>query len=255
MTRIPDKARLRNSLRKLDKIRGASVAPADRAEAAQDALDFMAMSSGLKPVFLLGRGFDDPPWIRGMLQVAIDRGLYVIEGPYWEAQTAHADLPEWFVEHARAAFRDLRAHYICRAKAVAEEVEEICAGGELTVAREARLLGYPECCVTAYYERSIAYQKLWLEFLSNAAGGDEAEMRRRLAEGVPLEPASDEDRKRLEQAMEVHPAPFTSVNTCDSCRSGGDTPAMQLSARYRALATAVEPGLARELLIAAAGKP
>lgn len=254
-SRLPNKAKLRNTLRKLDGVRRAAVSEIDRGEAAQEALDFLAMLTGLKTVFLLGRGVSDPPWIRGVLQIAVDQGLYVVEGPYWDAGAADADLPGWFRDHGAAAFRELRAHYICRARARADEVEAICAAaGQPTVIQEAKLLGYPECCVAAHYRRNLAYQKLWLEMLSDQSGGDEVEMRRKLTGSVPLDPASDDLRGRLEAAMRVHPTPFTSINMCDSCRDDGGSPARRLSARYRALAGAVDPGLESEIRTAFAMK-
>lgn len=245
--RLPNKVKLRNTLRKLDGVRRGSVAEIDRGEAAQEALDFLALLVGLKPVYLLGRGVADPPWLRGVLQIAIDQRLYVVEGPYWDAGAADSDLPDWFRAHGAAAFNELRAHYICRARVTATEVEAICAAGGPTLAQEARLLGYPECCVAAHYRSSLAYQKLWFEMLSDQSGGDETEMRRKLSEGVPLDPASDDMRLRLQAAMRLHPAPFTSINMCDSCRDNGDSPARRLSAEYRNIAATIDPGLENEL--------
>jgi hypothetical protein len=255
------KPRLRNTLRKLDRVRQAAVAPIDRGEAAQEALDFLALLAGLKPVFLLGRGIDDPPWIDGVLRIAAEQGLHVVEGPYWDAGAAGAagrdadnddELPVWFRDHAAAAFAERRAHYICRARATANEICKINAAGGPTVSQEARLLGYPECCVAGHYRRGLEYQTLWLKILSAASGGDEAEMRRMLASAAPLEPGTDDMRRRLEAAMRVDPAPFTSVNMCDACRDHADSPARRLSARYRDLAAAIDPGLKNELEIARA---
>ena len=61
---------LRRAVRKLLK------APIDRGElyaktvSAQDTLEFAAMLLGIKPVFLLGRGFDDQAWISAVRQCA-----------------------------------------------------------------------------------------------------------------------------------------------------------------------------------------
>jgi hypothetical protein len=250
--RLANKSKLRNTLRKLDAVRRTAIEQVDRGEAAQEALDFLALLAGLKPVYLLGRGIADPPWIRGVLQIAIDQGLYVVEGPYWDAGRNDSDLPDWFRDHGASAFGELRAHYICRARAMADEIEAICAAGGPTLAQEARLLGYPDCCVAGHYARNLAYQRLWLEMLSEQCGGDEAEMRRKLADSTPLDPPSDDMRQRLMAAMRVDPAPFTSINMCDSCRDGPDSPARRLSAQYRDLAGAIDPGLENELKTAMA---
>ena len=74
---LQNKSRLRNTLKKLNKI------PSDRTEmteaqaGAQEALDFLAMMAGVKPVMLLGRGYNDPIWIKGVLQVAADAKLAI----------------------------------------------------------------------------------------------------------------------------------------------------------------------------------
>ncbi len=140
---LANKARLRNTLKKLAAIGVGPGDGHDHATAAQEALDFLAMMAGLKPVLMLGRGFDNTQWIKGALQIAVDLKLHIVEGPYWDAVPAPAGLPEWYVEHTRAAFEGFRAHYVCKARATAEEVAELCRTGTPMVADEARLLGYP----------------------------------------------------------------------------------------------------------------
>jgi hypothetical protein len=248
---LQNKSRLRNTLKKLNRI------PSDRTEmteaqaGAQEALDFLAMMAGVKPVMLLGRGYNDPIWIRGVLQVAADAKLHIVEGPFWDASAdagAGADLPDWYLDHTRHAFAEHRAYYICRAKAVADEVAEICETAAISVAQEARLLNYPECCVRAHYERSAEYQRIWLDLLRRKAGGDDAKAAEMLAGNEPLEPETDEDMKRLESAMKAIPVPFTSINACDACIDGGpNAPANIKSLEGRALAGEIDEGLSRSI--------
>ena len=248
--RLANKAGLRNTLKKLGAV-GRAVGDAhDRATAAQEALDFLAMLAGMKPVLMLGRGLDDPQWIKGALQIAVDLKLHVVEGPYWDADPAPAGLPGWYVEHTRQAFAGFRAHYVCKARSIADEVAALCELGTLSIEDEARLLGYPPCCVRAHYARNLDYRLAWLAILEREAGGDEDEMRRLLADGAPLAPANDAERDRLSMAMTVHAAPFTSINMCETCRESGDGPARLASRRHAALARALDPGLARELATA-----
>jgi hypothetical protein len=47
---------------------------------AQDTLEFAAVVLGMKPVFLLGRGFNDPSWISSVRQLASKLRLEVDEG-------------------------------------------------------------------------------------------------------------------------------------------------------------------------------
>ena len=101
--------------------------------------------AGEKPVMLLGRGYNEQIWIKGVLQIASDAKLQIVEGPFWDASAdagAGADLPDWYSICPRA-FAEHRAWYICRARAVADEVAVICETAAITVAQEARLLNYP----------------------------------------------------------------------------------------------------------------
>ena len=244
---LQNKAKLRNALKKLQRI------PSDRSDAgaaqasAQEALDFLSALAGRKPVMLLGRGYNDPAWVKGVLQVAEETKMHIVEGPFWDASAdsgAGADLPDWYLDHTRQAFAEHRAWYISRARAVADEVAEICETAAITVAQEARLLSYPECCVRAHYERAADYQRVWLDLLRRKADGDDARAAEILASNEPLAPETDEDRKRLEAAMRTVPVPFTSINACDACIKGGPTaPANLKSIEGRKFADEVDKGL------------
>ena len=248
---LQNKSRLRNTLKKLNKI------PSDRNDmreaqaGAQEALDFLAMMAGEKPVMLLGRGYNDPIWIKGVLQVATNTKLHMVEGPFWDASPdagAGADLPDWYLDHTRRAFTEHRAWYISRAKSAADEVAEICETAAITVADEARLLNYPDCCVCAHYDRAAEYQRIWLDMLRRKAGGDDQKAADLLAANEPLEPETDEDIKRLEAAMRAIPVPFTSINACDACINGGPSaPANVKSLEGRALANEIDEGLSRSI--------
>src|SRR5947209_1611537 len=94
---------LRSTLKKL---RALPLDPANHANvmmAPQEMLDFLALRAGIKPVFLLGRGFDDPQWIEGALEISRKAGLHIVEGPMWDAQTDDEGLPRWFRDHLDAA--------------------------------------------------------------------------------------------------------------------------------------------------------
>jgi hypothetical protein len=86
MSRTIDKFRLRQALRKLRQIPFNRDDPADAATAPQEMLDFLAMLAGLKPVVLLGRGFDDHRWIAGVSAIARKMSLHLVTGPKWEAE-------------------------------------------------------------------------------------------------------------------------------------------------------------------------
>lgn len=248
---LQNKAKLRNALRKLQTIPSDRSDPYDAHLSAQEALDLLSVMAGLKPVMLLGRGYDDTAWIKGVLKVAADAKLHVVEGPFWDAGAdagTGADLPDWYLDHTRRAFAEHRAWYICRARAVADEVAGICETAAITVSQEARLLGYPECCVRGHYARAADYQRVWLDLLRRKAGGDEAKAIELLASNEPLEPETEDDRKRLRAAMRTVPVPFTSINACQACIDGGPgAPANLKSLEGRKFAGEVDKGLAAVL--------
>ena len=77
---LQNKSRLRNTLKKLNRLVTAEQNSEIRA---QEALDFLSMAAGEKPVMLLGRGYNEQNWIKGVLQIASDAKLQIIEGPFW----------------------------------------------------------------------------------------------------------------------------------------------------------------------------
>jgi hypothetical protein len=217
----------------------------DAHEAGQETLDLLALLAGLKPVFLLGRGLDDARWVAGVLGVVRGLALRVVEGPYWDATPFGDDLPGWYVARSRAALVPLRAWYVCRSAATERAVRAVCAnGGRLTVAEEARLLGYPECCVAAHYDRALAFHRATMSILRRHAGGDAARMESLFDAAGRLPPESAAERTGLVSAAAIVPTPFGSWNMCAACAQDGDGPSARLSRRYAALARMVDPGWA-----------
>jgi hypothetical protein len=81
-----NRVRLRNALKKLPNIALDRSDDENRMIAPQEMLDFLAMAAGIKPVFLMGRGFADSAWIAGVSALARDMSFHVVRGPEWEAQ-------------------------------------------------------------------------------------------------------------------------------------------------------------------------
>jgi len=208
-----DNDRITTAYRRLGGVAGSLGAGLDAAAAGQDMLDFLAMLAGLKPVLLIGRGLDEPRWVAGVLGVAKSLDLAIVEGSYWNARPLR-DVPGWYGDHVAARMKAGRAWTITASDAAAGELRAL-DGGAPDIAAEARLLGYPACCVSAHYDRADAWARLTLAALSRRAGGDAAAMRALLDAGA-AEP---------------------------------DSPSAILSARYRALAEATDPGLAALLAV------
>lgn len=226
---------------------------AGSAEIAQEKLDFLAMMAGLKPVFVTGRGVEAAGWPQAVGALAADEGLTAIEGPLWDAtpwqsRSGGIALPEWYAEQCRSELAGHTAIAICRTKSIAADIESVKkARGRLSMAEEARLLGYPPCCVAAHYERALRYHRATLSMLRRLGGDDPVRMQELLAGGANMAPATDDEIADLDAAFAIDAAPFGSWNRCAPCAAADSTPSSALSARYRKLALAVAPDLANTL--------
>ena len=238
---------MRRAYQGLTRLAEALGPAADAVVIAQESLDFLAMVGGLKPVYLLGRGFEEPQWVAGVLGIARELGLAAIEGRLWDAAPLGTEFPDWYRRHTSAELLRHTAHYICGTAAAAREVRRIAATGSLTVAQEARLLFYPKCCVAAHYRRTQAFHRATLAVLARAAGGELAEMARLLGDSVPLAPATAADQAAYDAATAVTPCPLTSLNMCDPCAASAHGPAAELALAYARLARDIDPALAKRL--------
>ncbi|MDE0334237.1 MAG: hypothetical protein OXI64_04710 [Defluviicoccus sp.] len=237
--KLDNKPRLRSALKKLY---AAKIDWADnyvRGTAGQEAIDFVTMMAGLKPVYVSGRGFDHEGWHAAVLELAASNGLYVVAGPYWEARRSSPDLPDWFAERMRKGLTEGRAHYVTKARATADELRELGDGARPTVEQEARLLGFPVCCVEAHYAGVAAFEGAAFEMLSRRADGDEEAIRRLVEGDEPVRPETDEERALLSGAMSVNPARNTSLNMCEKCAVDPESPGAKLSATYGELMNAL----------------
>jgi len=246
MTKI-DTLKTEPLYRKLEALGGGLAGPVDRGEVAQEILDFLAMAARLKPVCLLGRGLDVPDWIAGAADVALGAGFQVIEGPFWDA-TPFGKFPDWYRDHTLAQFVPYTAIYICADRETAGQIGAINdAGGRLAMTEEARLLGYPDCCVVAHYDRANRYHQAIMAILTRLTGGDERHMQTLFRGGAALAPTTKEEIALMEAAFDFHPAPFGSWNQCPPCARKGDSPSAKLSEQYKALAESIDPDLSRAL--------
>jgi hypothetical protein len=213
----------------------------NNADLGQEMLDFLAMLDGLKPVFLLGRGVDHADWVKGMLTLANSRGLFVVQGPFWDA-TPFGGFPDWYADHNHAVMVVLRAYYICKDKDTALLAQAVCdAGGRLSMADEARLLGYPECCVSGHYDRALRYHRATLSVLARLGGSDENRMRDLLSGGAATVPSTEAEVADMEAAFHICPERYGSWNRCEACDRTGAGPSYTLSLRYLGLATRIDP--------------
>lgn len=244
-----DKPRLRNAYRKLQAVEARIAGDFDPVETGQEMLDLLATMAGFKPVFLHGRGLYDPAWMDGVVEVARGLGLRVIQGPCWNSLPPGEAYPAWYVDCVEAEMAPHRPYYICRSMAALEAVQAACdAGGRLSIAEEARLLGYPECCVAAHHAQAAIFHRLVVKWVTEDAEGDEAKMRALYGTEIDLAPRNEAERLLLDEAYDIVPCPFGSWNACPSCQTDEDSPSLFLSADYEALAWEVDHGL-HELLM------
>ena len=208
----------------------------DSGELKQEILDFLAMVAALKPVFLLGRGLNSPDWVAGAACLARDCGFCVLEGPFWDA-TPFGKFPGWYRDYTQSQLAPYQATYVCSFGDIAQEIEAVnAAGGRLSMTAEARLLGYPECCVVAHYDRAVRYHQATYAILKRLAGGREDQMETLLRGSAALAPKTPEEISLLEAAFDVKPAPNGSWNQCLHCARTDTSPSAKLSEKYRALA-------------------
>ena len=244
-----DKPKLRNAYKKIKACAEPLVGVGDPAEISQEILDMLAAINGLKPVCVLGRGLDDKGWIANVSDVAAQIGLHVARGPLWDAMPwvatfRGAKLPDWYVDHCRGELDQHRAVYIWRTQAAGSAVQIVnAAGGRLSIADEARLLGFPECCVAAFYQRALRYHGATLSMMGRYGASDATQMRALMEGTANMAPSTEQEIADLEAAFTIQPAPFGSWNMCDSCVASEAGPSAHLSMRYRELAAAVDSEL------------
>jgi hypothetical protein len=247
------KPQLRNALKKLRRVEARIEGEFDRVETGQEMLDLLAVLDGLKPVFLHGRGLDDPAWIAGVVEIARGLGLRIIQGPCWNPLPPDETFPRWYVECIAAEIAPHRPFYICKAPVIVREVEEICAaGGRPTIEQEAALLGYPECCVAAHHAQMAAYHRYVIARIEEMAAGDVAQARTLYGAEIDLAPRTDDEQDILDFALDIVPCPFGSWDACPQCQEEDDGPSAELSDDYQALAVEVDEGL-YDLLLPAEG--
>jgi hypothetical protein len=233
--------------RKLRDIEDALSEPVQTAGLAQEILDFLAMAAGLKPVFLLGRGLDAPQWITGVAELAAELGFHAVQGPFWDA-TPLDEFPAWYRDHTVVQLAPYRAVYVCAAGDTAREIATVnAAGGRLSMTTEARLLGYPDCCVVAHYDRAVRYHRAIVSILRRLAGDDQARMQALLRGDAGLAPETPREIDLMEAAFDLKPAIFGSWNQCPSCALHDDSPSADLSRKYISLAETINPELCQKL--------
>ena len=243
-----DKPRLRRTLKMLREVSFDRTDPVNVATAPQEMLEFLAVVAGLKPVFLLGRGFDDPSWIAGVSRVGSTMKLYVILGSKWDAEPQHLGLPDWYSEVAsRNSLKEKPVVYICKLRAVAQQVIAICESNIITMRQEADLLGYPICCVQHHYIVRRAMNAAFSKMLQRYAKGNTDEMKNIVRNDIQMIAETPDELSDIRLATEIHPAPFTGFNMCPYCASNADSAGMRISGRYASFARTVDEALADEI--------
>ncbi|MBK19619.1 MAG: hypothetical protein CMM52_12365 [Rhodospirillaceae bacterium] len=209
-----DLSEISHQLFELLKRQGADI---DRSELIAEIHDFLAMLYGIKPVFLHGRGLAPENWIEEVLNLARDLELEIIEGPFWDA-TPYGEFPNWYHEHCRAELKPYRAWYICQDAETVDAVQSVnSANGRLSIPKEAKLLGYPECCVNAHYARASHYHRGTLSILKRLTKGNEKQMQDLVRGGAHLAPETEKEIKHFDAAFEIHEPELGSWNMCASC--------------------------------------
>jgi predicted DNA-binding ribbon-helix-helix protein len=167
-----------------------------------------------------------------------------VNGARWDAAPDDPEIPEWYSEtrHKEAA----SVVYICKAPATSNELQSIDASRLITMETEARLLGYPLCCVEDHYARRALMERAFWQMLNRVAKNNELEIRRLIEDDVAID-ANPEEQALIQRAIRLTPAPYTSVQMCQGCAKAENSPAMRLSRKYKELAIYVDPPFAAEV--------
>jgi len=192
------------------------------------------MLIGMKPIFLLGRGFDDKAWISVVSRSASEMGVGWVEDAFWNPDDSRSNIPTWLRDLRRSTVPE-RAIYISGLRDVFREMREISDRGRVTPDEESRLLGYPRCCVQDHHSRALIVEETFAQAVMRVAEGDEKEARRIVLNDVKVL-LNDEEGARMKWAEQLRPCPFTSVYMCDGCAASDRSPARSLSRQYAKLA-------------------
>ena len=253
MSRTLIKLRLRNTLKKLKRIDFDRQNQYNREVAPQEMLDFLAMIYGLKPVVLIGRGFDDQQWISGVRRIARDMNLYDIEGEKWNAEPESSEFLRCPAREDQSNLFANLVSYICKSRSTADMLNMICDRGSITIKDESFLLGYPRCCVEEHYFRQRMMDQGIRLMLNRTAKGDESETTRLIKKDVAMSPETEEEKKLITEATRCVSAPYTSILMCRTCETNANSPARLLSKRYKELAEMIDLAFASEIEISQQG--
>lgn len=219
--------------------------PADLLMAPQEGLDLMLMLMRRKPLYLV-RGFNPPGWVDVLEMLAAHNpNLIVQRGPMWTASNPPNPLPDVAATVLGADVGPQgEAVYLTRLPEVAAEVQAINeAGGRPTMEQEARLLGYPECCVRAHYDRDRRYTMTLVNAFLRGAGNDPIRARQMFAENAPVS-LTEEEKAMLHDDVPDMVAAYTSIIMCPSCVGDPHSPARRLAHEQALIARSNDPVLA-----------
>jgi hypothetical protein len=200
-------------------------AEASRGEAAQDALDLLAVAAGLRAMAVFGLSGEPAARVRSLSAIARDAGLTVSRGHGWLVEEELRGIDPWFVDALAAQRLAIQAVFIGAAAPPAR----------LDAAAEAAMLGYPACCVLAHAGRRNQLHHYRARRIASLTEDDA--MRRRLAgAGVEFSARDAREQRLLAEAVDVKLVPFTAIVACNVCARQPRSPARQFSARMRELA-------------------
>jgi hypothetical protein len=189
-----------------------AAAEEDFASAWQDGLDLLGTLAGVKPACLL---YANCSWAEPMAGFARNLGLERLDFATQYPSRFSEALPAWYVETLEGR------SVLLLPRARLADARAATASPFIAPSTEARLLGYPECCVVAHQEQSLAFANLWVELARRFAGSDETRLGELARSGWLPSPRDEGERSRILDALAADLEPMTSINRCPACRAGG----------------------------------
>lgn len=207
-----------------------------KAALAQEALDLLAVAEGLKPLAVLCHPSTNRAWARALVPLLNNAPVESMFASYWVAEGEFDDCPKWYTKSVREHRQDQRLRVAYRPRSHSIISFTLAMRHDIPIIAEAKLLGYPLCCVRAHSVRTRLVHQITSTIIARTAGPDPVRMQQIVKSEIRVTPRCDEERRRLSSAASYVAAPYTSINMCGDCQADPSAPARRLSERYAELA-------------------
>lgn len=214
-----------------------------------DILEIVAVGADLKPAHVNGQGFRSDSLLRALEALAPKHRLVALRTRPIATHFHHtprygAALWERRLPLLRPGEQTADVFWLYRDPALQPDIETAVSGGRSV----ARVLGYPECCVTRWVEVTLEADEHMIETLRTEHGAQTDDDLMRLLEAdtpVPAPTIITEMGVAMRQSrLRI---PFVQFFACPTCLESVNSPAGRINASMRALAVDLSDPFAIEI--------